>query len=509
MSVLSDEIWLSSWRNYYQALNHRLLVELDISANYIADQNIKNNSKSNDSSTNSTNSTNSVMDSLNAALDNVSGKTFENSKTATLISGTEYADTISNIGERVTIKADKGNDSIYSSSVDSVIIYGDDGNDTIHNKFGDKLIIYGNYGKDSINNYIGYEVTVSGGAGDDTILGTYNEESSLSGGSGNDIISLYGGSYQSGDYQSAEHTTTVNGGIGNDTVYFGNYSEIFQYNSGDGNDVLFDFSNIDQISITGGNYTTLISGNDVVVSVGTGNITLKDSANLLTININGTNIVNSVDNSVNNVTYSYTYSGGNQVISNYSEGKPVNLTSDLTGININENNFYVISSSGALEIQNVRGKFVDYSYLGSDPIAYSYLGNRSGAIDGRGKNGRFGIMVGANNTDNQIYAGNGGSSLWGGSGGNDTLIGGAGYDEFVYKIGSGRDVIQGASDIDVVNLEGVSMSQIVTANVESSKVYAKFTDGGSLEIQSSANVGFKVGGEVWAANRSNGTWYKK
>ena len=128
-----------------------------------------------------------------------------------------------------------------------------------------------------------------------------------------------------------------------------------------------------------------------------------------------------------------------------------------------------MSSSGDLQVQNVRGKFVDYSYGGGNPIAYSYLG----------------------------------------TGGNDTLTGGAGFDEFFYATGSGNDVIENVDDNDVVNLLGVSLSQITYASVEDSKISADFADGGHLEIKSSAAVGFKVEGVTYAANRADKTWYAK
>ena len=248
--------------------------------------------------------------------------------------------------------------------------------------------------------------------------------------------------------------------------------------------------------------------------------TTINNTNNTTINVTNTNIDNStnITNNTtvynteivnnNNFTYTYVYNGGDKIINNYVEGELINLT-DFAGINLDENNFYILSNSGSLQVQNVRGKFVDYSYGGGDPIAYSYLGNGGGVIDGRAKNGRLGVMAGGNYSDNQIYAGSGGSSLWGGMGGNDTLTGNIGYDEIFYVMGSGNDVIQNVDGNDVVNLLGVSLSQITYASIEDSKISADFADGGHLEIKSSAAVGFKVEGVTYAANRADKTWYVK
>lgn len=248
--------------------------------------------------------------------------------------------------------------------------------------------------------------------------------------------------------------------------------------------------------------STNINGNNNIVNFGdnssTGNtITTNNTDNSMT--------TNNIDNSV---TYNYTYSGGNRVINNYQQGEVVQLN-DFQGINFNGNSFYILSNSGALELQNVRDKFVSYSYGNSDVIAYSYLGSSGGTIDGRDKSNQLGVMIGGNYFDNQIYAGNGGSSLWGGLGGDDILSGGDGYDEIFYTAGSGSDVVQNVGDNDVVNLLGVSLSQITAASVTDSEISASFADGGTLNVKGNSNVGFKIDGVTYAANRSNGSWYAK
>lgn len=220
----------------------------------------------------------------------------------------------------------------------------------------------------------------------------------------------------------------------------------------------------------------------------------------------GTVIVgSSIEGGVGNI---YNYNGGDKVIDNYQQGEVVELTSDYTGIDVSGNSFFVNSSSGHLEIKNSRDKFIGYSASQSDVIAYSYLGGKGGAIDGRDKS-QAEIMIGADNADNQIYAGAGGSSLWGGNGGNDYLVGNDGYDEFFYAMGSGSDVIQNAGDNDIVNLLGVSLSQITYAEVNYSEVNIGFTDGGNLKLQGQAATGFRLEGVTYTADRATGGWKTK
>ena len=165
-----------------------------------------------------------------------SGKKITNSTANAKLTGTNYADTISNT---------------YSNNT----------------KSGDNVSIYGGAGNDSIYNQKSYYVTINAGDGADTIK-TYNGSyTSISGGAGNDKISL-----------KSEWKTTVNAGKGNDTIYGDSINSsgfLFQYAKGDGNDVITSWKDSDSITISGGTWSTQTSGNDVIVKVGTGNITLK------------------------------------------------------------------------------------------------------------------------------------------------------------------------------------------------------------------------------------------
>ena len=191
-----------------------------------------------------------------------------------------------------TMSGTSSADSLYND-VNDITISGLGGNDTIKN-YGYSISINGGEGDDSIYSFSAGPVTIDGGTGNDTIL-SYDDGGSISGGAGNDLISLR---FYSG-------TATINGGIGDDTVnystsvyddlaaiYYGKtkqnlYRAIYLYSSGDGADVITGFTKYDAISITGGSYSTIVSGNDIIVRVGNGSILLKDAANI-SVNIEGT-----------------------------------------------------------------------------------------------------------------------------------------------------------------------------------------------------------------------------
>ena len=81
---------------------------------------------------------------------------------------------------------------------------------------------------------------------------------------------------------------TLKGGKGADTLTGGGGKDVFVYASGDGNDVITDYTASDKIKITGGTYSTVTSGNDIKIKVGSGSILLKNAKGR-TLNINSSN----------------------------------------------------------------------------------------------------------------------------------------------------------------------------------------------------------------------------
>ena len=464
-----------------------------------------------------------------------------------IVKGGSDNDSIYSYASNVLLKGGSGNDYIYSGEGSSTVIAGSGDDNILVEKYSASTsdnyhFVDAGAGNDNINLYSLKSSTVNGGAGNDTINSTGNSNR-IFGGDGDDYIKSGGSKNTSGD--------TIVGGKGDDTIEVinGTSGDVrVYYADGDGNDVITDgfsflsfsdsFSNPkNQIYITNGaTYSTMTSGNDIVVSVGNGSITLKNSAtyagyfynSYLNISTIGSSIdmpiVDSSDDnsddlvtggsstenssSTNSQSDSYTYSGGNEVISDYSPSTQINLATDYQGIGLEGNSFFIKSSSGQLEIQNARDKVISYGDATGNLVAYSYMASGGGDIDGRNID-KAEIIIGGDNADNQIYAGSGGSSMWGGADGNDILTGGDGYDEFFYAIGSGDDTITNANRNDIVNLLGVSLSQITEASISLSEINIGFIDGGHLKLQSYAPTGFKVEGVTYVADRINKTWSTK
>ena len=124
------------------------------------------------------------------------GKTIKNTKSNTLLSGTNDDDSIFNgdrdyqqIGGRnVTIKAFVGNDTVYNNG-NSVTIDGGsgDGYSWIENWEGSNVSIKSDKNTNYIINYHGTNIKMFGGDGSDN-LETFNGPVTMVGGKGNDYI---------------------------------------------------------------------------------------------------------------------------------------------------------------------------------------------------------------------------------------------------------------------------------------------------------------------------------
>lgn len=467
-----------------------------------------------------------------------------------VVNGSDANDNIRLYGNHSTVNAAGGDDivSVNGGRHDNGVWIDGDESDRIN----------AGSGNDSISIY-SRGATVYGETGNDTV--TINRDYTFAnGGDGNDVLHIFGG------YSTSVEKITLTGGAGNDTVeiephynknigvivtdfsnedtfrlddiYFGISSRNLTQNNSTGNVVIQDTSENQPLNMTlqgvsdisqvadakyiryyeGVPYGSSTFGELFGVSSSstnsssTGTNTNSGSENSTTSGSGGGDtIINNYYGDVYIINVSggvYVYNGGNKVINNYQQGEVVRLDSDYQGIDLKGNSFYVNSSSGQLEIQNSRDKFIGYGAGNENVSAYSYVASGGGQVDGRNK-GAAEIMIGGDNSDNQIFAGDNGSSVWGGNGGADSMLGGAGYDEFFYAPGSGNDLIGNADENDLINLLGVTLDQISSAEVNDNEISIGFNDGGNLKIDGSSNVGFKLEGVTYAANRADKTWTTK
>ncbi|MBE8955542.1 MAG: alpha/beta fold hydrolase, partial [Quinella sp. 2Q5] len=108
--------------------------------------------------------------------------------------------------------------------------------------------------------------------------------------------------------------------------------------------------------------------------------------------------------------------------------------------------------------------------------------------------------------DDKITASKGAASLWGGVGGNDILIGNGAGNTFHYLLGDGNDEIRNAHDGDAINLLDITLADIASADVNSWGVRLTMNDGGTLTVNSTADVTYNLSDGSFKANHQSREW---
>ena len=414
-----------------------------------------------------------------ASSSSTSGLNMSNTNTNTIVSGSNYADDIYNAAGGTKVLGGNGDDYIYSST---------DENYKVNSKYG--------------------QVTIDGGNGNDTIV-NYDPNVSISGGAGGDLISLKGYCVN----------ITVNGGTGNDMLLSApnKYGVLYQYKSGDGDDIIPVVNENDTLHITsGGIASSVTSGSDAILYIGKfaglgdgeeydneGSITLKDyvnkkfylkigtaAAKQVSIPSTPSNVVSLTsgnDNYNNTLSGATIYGGaGNDTLKNsgaqkvmlsggngkdsllsYGSKITVDGGNDADYILIYNNSTDTTVIGGAGNDQIYSGGYIEYisGGEGSDYI-YLYTNASNTTVDGSAGN-------------DQIYSGGEIISISGGDGADyihlytsaekTTVNAGKGNDSvmsystlgtlYQYANGDGKDTITGFSENDTLHITSGSVSK--------------------------------------------------
>ena len=250
-----------------------------------------------------------------------------------------------------------------------------------------------------------------------------------------------------------EGNDTLWGGKGNDTLKGGNGSDVFAYSSGDGNDVITDYSEEDKIKIETGKASVKKSGKNVVFTVGSGKITVMGAASKTVTYIDA-----------DGKTIYYPTTPADSII-----WKDKNTTAILRET-------YSKTTFTAAD-HNASIKTIDASSVTHN------------------------IKITGNGKANQILGGYENDTIRGGKG-NDTLQGGSGADVFIYANGDGKDIILDYNEEDKIQITKG------TAKVAASGNDVIFTIGsGKMTLAGAANkiVSYVEGGKTktYSSSASN------
>ena len=255
---------------------------------------------------------------------------------------------------------------------------------------------------------------------------------SIAGGKGNDYIGNWG------------FNTTINGGAGDDTADNSEAGMVYVYKSGTGNDLIQGFGTLETLVVDGAKYSTVKSGDNILVKVGKNTVTLAGAAYLPNANI----------------------------VSSTKKVSPVNVVENST------QNKTIKGKSSSNWIRNFADKVTISGGASNDDI---YNGGSKVVIRGGGGSDQIsneGSNVSINGGDgaDRIFSWGGNTSIAGGKG-NDSLWGSENTETFIYASGDGKDVIFGFDNTDMLKITGKFSSS-----------YSKSKDEISFKVGSTSNA---------------------
>lgn len=358
---------------------------------------------------------------------------------------------------------------------------------TINNTISNTLLS-GTSGSDSITNSSGY-VSITSGAGNDTISNT-GDDTTLDGGAGHDYITTYNADDVSIDGDAGDdiielrgsaNRLSVKGGSGNDTIFGSSTGGgiIYQYNEGDGYDVITGYKSRDTLSISGSSYSTAVSGNNIIVTVGDGKITLFGASGK-TLNITGTRSGGGGTSSSSG-KYLDNY-GKNSLVSGTSYADTINNYAGGATVRAGDGGDYIFNSTSSnYTINSGYGYVTLDGGAGNDTIE-----NNDPSVSINGGAGRDRISLNSGFTGVTINAGTGNDTIYG-----DSLDSGVLYQ---YKAGDGSDIIYSFTSSDTLRISDGTYSTSksgsdVIVNVGNEKITLNGAYGKTINIAGTKSSG--------------------
>jgi Ca2+-binding RTX toxin-like protein len=315
----------------------------------------------------------------------------------------------------------------------------------------DALVIAGLGGNDSLTATTlpagVIKLTLDGGAGNDTLLGSQGADTLL-GGEGNDFVF---------------------GDNGNDVALLGAGDDVFEWDPGDGNDIIEGQAGSDSMLFFGANIAE--------------NIDIAANGGRVSFLRNIANVAMDLDD-VERIEFRALGGADNIVIGDLSGTDMTRIELDLRAaaggadgqldsVSVNGSNaddsFGVAGDSGGINVFGLAATVNLFSADASDRLTLNgQAGNdvinaqslRAGAVQ-LTMNGGLG---------NDFFIGSEGGDLINGGDGNDTALMGAGDDTFVWNPGDDNDIIEGQAGSDTMLFNGANIAEKINISANGARV---------------------------------------
>ncbi len=329
------------------------------------------------------------------------------------------------------------------------------------------------------------KLTIDGGVGDDMLLGSQGADTFL-GGDGNDFVL---------------------GDNGNDVAFLGAGSDVFQWDPGDGSDVIEGQAGTDHMLFNGANV-----GENIDVSANGGrlrffrdvaSITMDaDDVEIVTFNaLGGADTVNVGDLSGTDVTtINLNLAGSGGASDTAVDAVIVNGTSGADTILVagNANTVTVRGLPAAININtpDAADKLTVNAQGGDDVVnATGLLAN----VMALTVNGGLGV---------DLFLGSDGDDLFVGGDGNDTGLMGDGDDTFVWNPGDDNDIIEGQEGVDTMLFNGANIAERIDISPNGGRVrFTRDVAAVTMDLNDVERVNFNAlgGADTITVNDTSGT----
>ncbi|MBR0903924.1 Ig-like domain-containing protein [Bradyrhizobium liaoningense] len=346
----------------------------------------------------------------------------------TLLTSVAPTNTIAGSAAADTLSGTSGNDLI-GGAAGADVMTGGAGDDTyVVTDSGAKVIEAYGGGIDTVNSSVTYT------------LSSYVENLTLT---GQTVINATG-NIQSNIIIGSSAANVITGGLGNDILTGGGGADTFVFNSGDGSDIITDFSpgsgaGHDVVQLNGFAFTSFADVQAAMSQVGS-DVYLKLTSQDTLVFRNTTVSAFTTDDfqlpatpPVGGTITSWISgkASSRMVYGTAANDKLSALNIDDTLIGGNGDDTYVIGSANQKIVENPGGGIDSVEAWTSHTLSTN-VENLTLMMGG---------LAGVGNQMANRMVGSSGDDVLDGAGGNDWLFGGAGNDTFIYNVGSGNDTV--------------------------------------------------------------------